>query len=194
MSQIGPYTSPDGKTQGYFDSMTSSYVMEDSTVVPDGQFSGFYTWWASDPAVPAAYSVTVDIITLNDDPTWQSEAGVYTRLESDSQGPYAATYTWFGMDGTLGSDYVGPSGSSELVARVQPSAFQPGRGAVNRLKVMVKDDHAWVYLNNQLMNDFALDARTDVGATGFAFVLSRYGNAVGTTKYGFRNLTIRAVQ
>ena len=193
LSAFEPYTSADGKVRAYWDPTTSSYVIEDSTVV-GGTPSGMHTWWATSLDVPSSYSVTVDVVTLTGDTTDDSTASLFYRLESNEQGATEFTSTDLTTSGWIGSYYVRPDEFVPLADFSQPAAFNAGYGAVNQMKAVVRGDHAWVYLNGALIHDFMIDSRNSQQANGFAFALQRTGNAAQVSRFGFRNLVIREVQ
>ena len=90
--------------------------------------------------------------------------------------------------------YLGPVDAYLLDGYANASGFNSGYGAVNRIKVIVQGPHAWLIVNGEFMDDFALDARLSNAANGFAMVIYRYGpNSQAVTKFGFRNLVIREV-
>jgi hypothetical protein len=192
MSSLSPFTSQDGKVRAYWDSVTSSYVVEDATPITNSS-SGFYYWWESTAGAANDYSVSVDIVTLDYNTTGESEAGIYTRVESNSQEPTEMTYSGVDSSGAVWGYYLGPNDSRKLAETDASAAFHSGYGAVNQLKVIVKDSHAWVFLNNQFVHDYALDSRSSAAANGFALAMYRYGNAAPVTRFGFRNLVVREV-
>jgi hypothetical protein len=178
--------------RAYWDSVTSSYVVEDASTITDSS-SGFYYWWESTSGAASDYSVSVDIVTLDYNTTGESEAGIYTRVESIAQEPTEMTYSGVDSSGTVWGYYLGPNDARKLAETDASSAFRSGYGAVNQFKVIVKGSHAWVFLNNEYVHDFALDSRSSAAANGFAFATYRYGNSVPMTRFGFRNLVVREV-
>jgi hypothetical protein len=191
LSDVGPYTSQDGYVQGYWDATTASYLIEDATP-PNNQGSGLIIWWQSSTDAPADYSVTIDIVTLTTDSTFQSEVGIYTRLESSNQLVTEVTHTGLGMDGMVGSWYLGPDDAVLLADYEDAPLFNSGYGAINQLKVIVVGNRAWVFLNNQFVQEFNLDARSDPLANGFSFFVLRNPPAdQAVTRFGFRNLVVR---
>jgi hypothetical protein len=193
LSAFEPYTSSDGKVRAYWDPTTSSYVVEDSTVVGEDP-SGFYTWWTSSSGMPRDYSVTIDVVTLTGDTSHDSTASLYYRLESNAQGATEFAGTDLTTSGWIGSYYLGPTEYLMLADFHQPVSYRTGYGAVNQMKAVVKGDHAWIYLNGMLVHDFTLDQRNSQLANGFAFATLRTGNSAAITRYGFRNVVIREVQ
>jgi hypothetical protein len=191
MSQLDSYTSSNGLTRGYWDIASSSYVVEDSNIIGSTP-SGFFSWWQSSNSAPSNYSITIDVVTLSNDSSSDSEAGIYYRLESSGGQMTETTYTGLASDGWLGSWYLG-SGATSLATYRPVSNFNAGLGAVNQIKVLVKGNLAWVLVNGSLHHNIVLDPRSDISANGFAFVVYRFGNSVPVTKYGFRNLVIREV-
>ena len=193
LSAFEPYTSADGKVRGYWDSATSSYVVEDSTVV-GAEPSGLYTWWPATSEMSADYSVSMDVVTLTGDTSHDSMASLYYRLESGMQGVTEFATVDLTTSGWIGSFYVGQGTSATLAEFHLPANFKSGYGAVNQLKAVVKGDHAWIYLNGVLAHDLKLDPRNSQLANGFAFATLRTGNTVPITRFGFRNLVVREVQ
>ncbi|RIK38528.1 MAG: hypothetical protein DCC58_16540 [Chloroflexi bacterium] len=193
MSAFQSWVSPDGFARSYWEPASSSYVLETRYPVTADVPDGLYYWWESWDG-PRDYSVTVDIVTLMTDSSGYNEAGLQYRVESSGSSIRELGETVTATDGTVASWYVGQSDAYLHANYTSVPSYNHGYGAVNQLKVIVKGRHAWVFLNGTFVNDFQLDSRLSTSANGFGMVIWRFGpNSQSVTKFGFRNLVVRAV-
>ena len=194
LNESEPWT--DGDISHYYDPALSAYVVEDRTpMLTSSDSSWSYTWWSPSETRPKDYSVTVDIITLSDDVTDQSAAGLLYRVRDDEFDIIDFTDSHLFTNGLALSIYSGPDGGSRLTDPDEIPVFHRGYGAVNRMKVVVRGATARVYVNSSFVQEFTLDPRADLLANGFGLIVYRfYPGDQPVTRFGFQNLYVRELK